>query len=122
MWSQDTDPAGFACIDANDSAGNTFSFVRSGPTGPVGESGSLLACIANFSGGPHEGYRLGLPRPGRWSEVLNTDAEDYAGSGVGNLGAVYTEPYPHHGLPHSARLRVPPLATLWLRWDGEPAG
>ncbi len=116
MWAQDTDPAGFTWIDANDSAGNTFSFVRSGP------DDSLLACIANFSGGPHEGYRLGLPRPGRWSEVLNTDAESYSGSGVGNLGAVYTEPQPHHAMPHSVRLRVPPLGTLWLRWDGEQAG
>ncbi len=116
MWSQDTEPAGFTWIDANDSAGNTFSFVRSGP------GDSLLACIANFSGGPHEGYRLGLPRPGRWSEVLNTDAESYAGSGVGNLGAVYTEPQPHHGMTQSVRLRVPPLGTLWLRWDGEQAG
>ncbi len=74
--------------------------------------------MANFSGGPHEGYRIGLPRPGRWSEVINTDSDSYAGSGVGNLGAVYTEPVTHHGLPQSAVLRVPPLGTLWLRWDG----
>ena len=113
LWSQDTDPAGFAWIDANDSAGNTFSFVRSG-TGD-----SLLACIANFSGGPHEGYRVGLPRAGRWSEVLNTDAGNYQGSGVGNLGAVQTEPRAHHGMAQSTKLRVPPLGTLWLRWDGE---
>jgi 1,4-alpha-glucan branching enzyme len=50
--------------------------------------------------------------------VINTDADIYAGSGVGNLGAVYTEPVMHHGLPQSAVLRVPPLGTLWLRWDG----
>ncbi len=47
----------------------------------------VLACVANFSGGPHEGYRLGLPFAGRWREVLNTDAEVYGGSGVGNLGS-----------------------------------
>jgi len=119
LYTRDTDPTGFAWIDANDSAGNVFSFVRSGgQENAAGSSDSLLACVANFSGGPHEGYRIGLPRPGRWSEVLNTDADSYAGSGVGNLGAVYTEPVMHHGLPQSAVLRVPPLGTLWLRWDG----
>jgi 1,4-alpha-glucan branching enzyme len=112
LWSRDTDPSGFAWIDANDSVGNTFSFVRSGP------DDSLLACVANFSGGPHDNYRLGLPRAGEWSEVLNTDAEAYAGSGVGNYGVVHTEPISHHGLPQSAVMRVPPLGTLWLRWNG----
>jgi 1,4-alpha-glucan branching enzyme len=112
LWSRDTDPSGFAWIDANDSVGNTFSFVRSGP------DDSLLACVANFSGGPHDSYRLGLPRAGEWTEVLNTDAEVYAGSGVGNYGAVHTEPISHHGLPQSALMRVPPLGTLWLRWNG----
>jgi 1,4-alpha-glucan branching enzyme len=114
LYTRDNDPAGFAWIDANDSGGNVFSFVRSG--GPDGDS--LIACIANFSGGPHENYRIGLPRPGRWSEVVNTDADSYAGSGVGNLGAVHTDQVMHHGLPQSALLRVPPLGTLWLRWDG----
>ena len=104
LWTRDTDPAGFAWIDANDSAGNVFSFVRSGP------DDSLLACVANFSGGPHDNYRLGLPRAGEWSEVLNTDAQVYAGSGVGNFGAVHTEPIAHHGLPQSALMRVPRLA------------
>jgi 1,4-alpha-glucan branching enzyme len=112
MWTRDTDPAGFAWIDANDSAGNVFSFVRSGP------DDSLLACVANFSGGPHDSHRLGLPRAGEWSEVLNTDAQVYSGSGVGNYGAVHTEPISHHGLPQSALMRVPPLGTLWLRWNG----
>jgi 1,4-alpha-glucan branching enzyme len=115
MWTRDTDPAGFAWIDANDSSGNVFSFVRSGGDE---STDSLLACVANFSGGPHENYRLGLPRAGKWAEVLNTDAEGYAGSGVGNLGAVHTDPVPYHGLPQSASLRVPPLGTLWLRWEG----
>jgi 1,4-alpha-glucan branching enzyme len=112
LWTRDTDPSGFAWIDANDSVGNTFSFVRSGP------DDSLLACIANFSGGPHDNYRLGLPRAGEWSEVLNTDGQAYAGSGVGNFGAVHTEPISHHGLPQSALMRLPPLGTLWLRWNG----
>ena len=74
-----------------------------------------LACIANFSGGPHEDYRVGLPYGGTWAEVLNTDAEVYGGSGVGNLGAVHAEEIPWHGRPFSAVVRVPPLGALWLR-------
>ena len=69
LWSKDFDPAGFAWIDANDASGNVFSFVR------FGADGSMLACVANFSAVPHERYRLGLPRAGRWDEVINTDAE-----------------------------------------------
>jgi 1,4-alpha-glucan branching enzyme len=76
----------------------------------------VQACVANFAGQPHEGYRLGLPRAGRWEEIVNTDADAYTGSGVGNLGAVLATEAPRHGQPYSATLRVPPLATLWLRY------
>jgi 1,4-alpha-glucan branching enzyme len=115
LWSQDTSPSGFSWIDANDAANNVFSFLR------WGDDGTVLACVANFAAVPHEGYRLGLPRPGRWEEVLNTDATGYGGSGVGNLGRVRTEEQAYHGQPWSAELRVPPLGTLWLRYAG-PAG
>jgi 1,4-alpha-glucan branching enzyme len=112
LWSQDSAPAGFSWIDANDAANNVFSFLR------WGDDGTVLACVANFAGVPHEGHRVGLPRPGRWIELLNTDANTYAGSGVGNLGAVQTEDVPYHGQPHSAVIRVPPLGTLWLVYAG----
>lgn len=109
LWQQDFSPEGFRWIDADDAQGNVFSFLR------FGTDGSALACVANFAGVPHEGYHLGLPYGGRWEEVLNTDAYDYAGSGVGNLGAVEAVDEPRHGLPYSARLRVPPLGAIWLR-------
>jgi 1,4-alpha-glucan branching enzyme len=109
LWSQDASPGGFAWIDANDASNNVFSFLR------WGDDDTVLACVTNFAGLPHEGYRLGLPRPGRWEEVLNTDAEVYTGSGVGNLGAVTATERPWHGLPCSTELRVPPLGTVWLR-------
>ncbi|MDQ1704450.1 MAG: 1,4-alpha-glucan branching enzyme [Frankiaceae bacterium] len=108
MWTQDSDPAGFAWIDANDAEGNVLSFLR------WGADGSCVAVVANFSGGPHEGYRLGLPQAGQWREIVNTDAELYAGSGVGNMGAVWAEDVPWHGQPSSATLRLPPLGVLWL--------
>ena len=112
LWSLDTDASGFAWIDANDADGNVFSFLRRGA------DGSALACVSNFSGGPHEGYRIGLPWAGEWREVLNTDAEAYHGSGVGNLGTVTAEAESWHGQPASAVLRVPPLATVWLSSKG----
>ena len=74
----------------------------------------MLACVANFSAMPHENYRLGLPLAGRWEELINTDAEGYGGSGVGNLGAVTATGTSWHGQPSSATVRVPPLGTIWL--------
>jgi 1,4-alpha-glucan branching enzyme len=110
LWSQDSDPAGFEWIDANDAGGNVYSFLR------YGSDGSILACIANFSAVPHERYRIGLPRSGRWDEVVNTDADAYFGSGVGNFGGVDAVDEPWHGEPASTVLRVPPLGALWLRF------
>ncbi|MGH8774030.1 MAG: 1,4-alpha-glucan branching protein GlgB [Jiangellaceae bacterium] len=109
LWSQDASPAGFEWIDANDAGGNVFSFLR------WGSDGSVLACVANFSALPHDGYRLGLPLAGRWAEIVNTDAADYGGSGVGNLGEIETVDVAWHSHPASARLQLPPLGTLWLR-------
>ncbi|MGZ4457186.1 MAG: 1,4-alpha-glucan branching protein GlgB [Nocardioides sp.] len=110
LWARDHEPAAFAWIDANDAGRNTFSFVRRGEAGTPD-----LVCVSNFSAVPHEGYRLGLPAPGRWEEVLNTDAETYTGSGVGNMGAVTAEAGDWSGQPAYADVRVPPLATVWLR-------
>jgi len=112
LWSQDVDSAGFSWIDANDATGNVFSFLR------FGADGSALACISNFAGTPHEDYRLGLPWAGQWREVLNTDAEAYLGSGVGNFGEVTATSDSWHGRPASTVLRVPPLGTVWLTSSG----
>jgi 1,4-alpha-glucan branching enzyme len=70
--------------------------------------------VANFSAVPHLEYRVGLPRAGRWREVLNSDAITYGGSGVGNLGRIAAVPEPWHGQPASAVITVPPLGVLWL--------
>ncbi len=75
----------------------------------------MLACVANFSPSPHEGYRIGLPKAGTWAEVLNTDADAYGGSNVGNLGAVRAEEVHWQGFDASAVIRVPPLGAVWLR-------
>ncbi|GAA2074080.1 1,4-alpha-glucan branching protein GlgB [Aeromicrobium tamlense] len=109
LWSADSTPDGFRWIDASDTAGNVICFLR------LGSDGSQLACVANFSGGPHHDYRVGLPLPGTWTEVINTDAEIYGGSGVGNLGAVQATDEPWHGQPASALLQLPPSGVLWLQ-------
>ncbi|WP_432905499.1 1,4-alpha-glucan branching protein GlgB [Micromonospora matsumotoense] len=111
LWAQDTDPAGFRWIAGDDVANNAVSFVRIAP------DGATLVCVANFSASPLEDYRVGLPAGGTWTEVINTDAQHYGGSGVGNLGAVHAQDVPWHGLPASVALRVPPLGVLWLRRD-----
>jgi 1,4-alpha-glucan branching enzyme len=108
LWALDNSPAGFGWIDANDASGNVLSFLR------FSGDGGVLACVANFAGHPHNRYRVGLPQPGRWQELVNTDGYDYGGSGVGNLGAVEATAAPWHGQPASATLRLPPLGVLWL--------
>jgi len=126
LWSLDVDPSGFQWIDANDASGNVLSFLRYGKPEPTGAAatddvvptGSALACVANFAGAPHEGYRIGLPRGGYWREVLNTDAEGYGGSGVGNLGGVEAVAEPWHGQPFSATVAAPPLGTVWFLHEG----
>ena len=116
LWSGDFTPDGFSWIDANDSAGNVVSFLRLAADG----SGRVLACVANFAGQPHLNYRIGLPLAGRWREVVNTDAQVYGGSGVGNLGAVQAVAEPWHGRPNSARISIPPLGVLWLAPENLP--
>ncbi len=109
LWSLDIEPAGFEWIDANDAGGNTLSWIRRG------SDGELMACVVNFSAVPHHDYRVGLPVGGTWSEVINTDALEYGGSGVGNFGAVQAEQIEWHGRPFSASLSVPPLGAVWFR-------
>ncbi|MCP2339907.1 1,4-alpha-glucan branching protein GlgB [Actinomadura rupiterrae] len=108
LWTQDASPEGFQWIDANDAAGNVLSFVR------YAENGTPLVCVVNFSGDVHENYRVGLPQAGGWLELLNTDAYEYGGSGVGNLGRVEAQEQQLHAMPASAEMRVPPLAVMWL--------
>ena len=114
LWTADHEPEGFRWIDASDTAGNVIAFLR------IGTDGSQVACLANFSGAPHHDYRIGLPVAGTWREVLNTDAEVYGGSGVGNLGSVQAESVPQHGFEHSALLQLPPAGVLWLVPEATP--
>jgi 1,4-alpha-glucan branching enzyme len=110
IWSRDHEPEGFQWIDANDAGRNVFSFIRRGSDGAPD-----VVCVANFAPVPHDDYRLGLPSAGAWDEVLNTDAEIYSGSGVGNFGLVEAVEGDWSGQPAHATIVVPPLATVWFR-------
>ena len=111
----DCDPAGFAWIDCNDSEGSTLSFVRRGR-----DADDVLLFACNFTPIPRPSYRIGVPRAGFWAEVLNSDAADYGGSGVGNLGGVHSGDVACHGHPQSITIELPPLAVVVLRQP--PAG
>jgi 1,4-alpha-glucan branching enzyme len=114
LYAAESDPASFRWIDAQDAESNVISFRRIVPG-----QGRELVCVCNLSPVPRQGYRVGLPRAGRWDEVLNTDAARFGGSGLGNLGAIKAVDVPWHGLPCSAEVTLPPLATVWFRSPSE---
>jgi 1,4-alpha-glucan branching enzyme len=109
LWELDTSPDGFRWIDANDADNNVVSFYRSAE----GDKRHLV-CVCNLSPMPRLGFRLGLPSGAIFQEILNTDAETYGGTNMGNMGEVVPEAVPWHGLDQSAILTLPPLGVLWL--------
>jgi 1,4-alpha-glucan branching enzyme len=116
LHQRDCDPAGFEWIDGSDSEQSVLAFARRG----AGAADYVLV-MCNFTPVIRENYRVGVPREGFWSEMLNTDSHYYGGSGVGNLGRIETTPVPWHGRPFSLNLVLPPLSVLWLRWNGPDA-
>ncbi|MET7638536.1 1,4-alpha-glucan branching enzyme [Streptomyces sp. NPDC005438] len=109
LWQRDTDPSGFAWVDADAAEDNVFAFLRHDA------EGTPLLAVSNFSPVVRRDYRLGVPEsvPG-WVESLNTDDPRYGGGGVGNPGPLKPDPLPRHGRPVSLCLTLPPLATVWL--------
>lgn len=108
MWDQDHDPAGFEML-ANDPGANVLVFTR------WSKDGEPIVCAINFGGNPVGPYRIPMPSAGRYDEILNTDAVEYGGSGVGNYGSVVAEDVPLGGRSASVELTLPPLAAIWLR-------
>ncbi|WP_433624098.1 1,4-alpha-glucan branching protein GlgB [Nocardia sp. CA-120079] len=108
LWSQDTTPGGYSWVQADDRENNVIAFLR------YGSDGSVIACVFNFSGSVHGEYRVGLPSAGTWREILNTDAAEYGGSGIGNLGGVKATDEPWHGRPASATVALAPNTAIWL--------
>jgi 1,4-alpha-glucan branching enzyme len=106
----DANPAGFEWVDCNDAATSTISLLRKSESAK-----DTVLVVCNFTPIPRVGYRVGVPHGGFWRELLNSDAPDYGGSGMGNLGGILAEAEPAHGRPYSLKLTLPPLAALFLK-------
>jgi 1,4-alpha-glucan branching enzyme len=102
LWERDFDPSGFRWLDADDADHNVFVFARSDASGE-----RVVVCVANLADTTWSSHRVGLPRGGRWVELLDT-------SGPSPAGAVDTEPVPWNGLPQSVALDLAPLSVRWL--------
>jgi 1,4-alpha-glucan branching enzyme len=108
LWQKDVLTDGFQWLIGDDGAGNTLAFAR------WAEDGSCLISVTNFSPVPHEHYRLPIPANGQWREILNTDDPRYGGSGVTNSSLQLLKEE-HRGQPFSIVMKLPPLATVWLK-------
>jgi 1,4-alpha-glucan branching enzyme len=106
----DFEPAGFEWIDCNDIEHSVVSLIRKGRS-----RDDVIVVLCNFTPMTHFSYRIGVPRPGFWAELLNSDAGEYGGSGQGSLGGVEAVPVPLHGRSCSLTITLPPLAIVFLK-------
>ncbi len=110
LYELDNDPAGFEWVDCNDTGASVISLLRKGK-----KPEDTILVVCNFTPVPREGYRIGVPFDGFWRELLNSDAADYGGSGMGNLGGKQAEAVPTHGRPYSLSLSLPPLGIEFFK-------
>ncbi|MEO5936101.1 MAG: 1,4-alpha-glucan branching protein GlgB [Terriglobales bacterium] len=110
LYEKDMEPGGFDWVDANDSQNSVISFIRRGSS-----SNDLILFIANLTPIVRYQYRVGVPRPGQWRELLNSDASQYSGSGQGNMGGAEASNVSWHGHHHSLTLTLPPLGCVFLK-------
>ncbi len=113
LHARDCEAEGFRWIVADDSNQSVFAWLRFGAP-----EDRPVAVVCNFTPVPRYGYRIGLPAEGCWREIFNSDAAEYGGSGMGNFGQVTANTAPSHGLPASAEILVPPLATVMFQLEG----
>jgi 1,4-alpha-glucan branching enzyme len=110
LYERDFTPDGFSWIDCNDNENSIVSMARF-----ARDRRDCLVMIFNFTPVPREEYRLGVPWPGRYAEILNSDSGIYGGSNIGNLGGVETVSVASHGFDQSLTLTVPPLGCIYLK-------
>jgi 1,4-alpha-glucan branching enzyme len=115
LWEQDFDWTGFRWIDPDDSDNSVLSFLRF-----PASAGRPVACLANLTPVPRHDYRIGLPQPGRWTEILNSDNTKYGGSNT-LTGTVTAQAPGWNDLDYSATLTLPPLGVVWLAHDPGPS-
>ena len=110
LYQLEFEQAGFEWIDCSDVEHSTISLIRKGRSPK-----DMIAVVCNFTPVVHFNYRVGVPWPGFWRELLNSDAREYGGGGQGNLGGVEAVPTPVHGRPYSLTITVPPLAAVFFK-------
>ena len=108
----DFEPGGFDWIDCTDNENSVVSFLRRARDGA-----SEVIVVLNFTPVVREIYSIGVPAAGRYRELLNSDAEIYGGSNVGNGGLIETRPEARHGHAQTLDLKLPPLGALILSRD-----
>ena len=113
LYERDTEPAGFQWLVADDAENSVIAWARRGQ-----DPDRIAIVVSNFTPIPRQGYRVGVPLPGFYREVVNTDAAAYGGSGMGNLGGLGTEEAESHGQPYALSLTLPPLSTMILERVG----
>jgi 1,4-alpha-glucan branching enzyme len=111
LWETDGEAEGFEWIDVDNRNENIVAFLRKSPKG-----GREMVCVGNFSALPRKGYRLPLPREGKYQLLVNTDAEVYAGSGEVVVETVETEKVESIGRQYSAVIDLPAFTTLWFEF------
>jgi len=112
LHEKDHEPGGFEWIEHSDAVNSVFAYVRH----PADRSECIVIAV-NATPVVREAYRLGVPFPGRYEEIANTDSEIYGGSNVGNSGGVSSKPIHFHGREHSIVVTLPPLATVFFKWS-----
>ena len=110
MYEDDFDARGFEWIDASDTENNVLSFIRKAKS-----SDEFLIIVSNFTPVPWHGYRIGVPQPGQYHEIFNSDSASYWGSNVSNNGGQASDQEPMHGHSQSLSLVLPPLATIMFK-------
>ncbi len=113
LYQKDHDPDGFEWIDFTDADNSIIAYLRQGYN-----DRDQVVVVCNFTPVPRLRYRIGVPRPGFWREALNSDAEVYGGSGMGNFGGLEADDYPFHDQPYSVSLTLPPLGVVVLHSNG----
>jgi 1,4-alpha-glucan branching enzyme len=112
LFTQDFDQAGFEWIDCSDNRHSVVSFIRRAKG-----SEEFLVVVCNFTPQPHSHYRIGVPDKGYYKEVFNSDAREFGGSNMGNLGGKWSDDWAFHSRPFSLDLTLPPLGVIVLKLD-----
>lgn len=110
LHADDANPGSFEWIDCQDATGGTLSWLRWDA-----RLQDVFLVVFNFTPAVHRNFKVGAPRGGPWRELINTDAQEYGGSGQGNFGAVKAAPFGSHGRSHSLFITLPPLAAVAFR-------